>query len=368
MDAYLPNPQKEKKPSTKEEELWEAASAGDAARVKALLQTQEEINVNYGDPELQRTPLYRAAGFASSTEVVKLLLSHPQIDVNRPNNKEATPFYIACQEGNLEVVKHLAADERVDINLPYTTGATPLMIACDNGHAEVVRFLLGDPRTNVNQTKKNGTTPLWKVCQSGHERVAKLLLCGPSVVDIGAVSLWNQTTAVERARQRGYEGLALLIEEYAAFPLDVSLRLRKEMALDGFFPFPLFPFPFLFCPLSSWTFAFTFSLFSFFVSSASFLFAHSALSILNLRLQCSMGILEDVFALVLLYCDGFLKLRKTQTTIKEKQAAKFFQIAKALPFDVKMILIRRVYLSSKSFFVSNQTEAALQRVLSHPFF
>jgi len=78
-------------------------------------------------------------------------------------------------------------------------------------------------------------------------------------------------------------------------------------------------------------------------------------------------VLVDIFALVVLFCDGFLSLKGTVETEKEKRAQRFFRITHHLNIDLNMVLVRRIYLSEKMFFLSNQTEAALRRALSIPF-
>ena len=63
-----------------EEPLWNACSDGNVEEVIKLLQN-EQINTNWQEPELSRTP-----------------------------------FYVACENGHIEIVKLLLNDQRVDIN------------------------------------------------------------------------------------------------------------------------------------------------------------------------------------------------------------------------------------------------------------
>jgi len=77
--------------------------------------------------------------------------------------------------------------------------------------------------------------------------------------------------------------------------------------------------------------------------------------------------LEDIFALMILYCDGYFSLKEGLATEREIRAQKFFSVCKKLNVDLNMILARRVYLSDNEFILSDQTEAALRRVLSWQF-
>jgi len=45
--------------SSKEQQLWDACTSGDFDLVK-LFASNPTVDVNWGDPEKQRTPFYRA--------------------------------------------------------------------------------------------------------------------------------------------------------------------------------------------------------------------------------------------------------------------------------------------------------------------
>jgi len=110
-----------------ENELWKATSEKNLEKVEEILQNHPSLNINWGDPEYERTSLYRACGYAGSPEIVKRLLLHPAILPNQPYKKGATPLYIACQLGHPEVLRVLLNDDRIDPNLPDPEGLTPLL-------------------------------------------------------------------------------------------------------------------------------------------------------------------------------------------------------------------------------------------------
>jgi len=66
---------------------------------------------------------------------------------------------------------------------------------------------------------------------------------------------------------------------------------------------------------------------------------------------------------VVLFCDEYLMLKEGVGTEKEKKANRFLEIAKKLPFELKMLLVRKVYLKDEVFFLSHQFEAGLSRIL-----
>ena len=73
--------------------------------------------------------------------MVKALLTHQQIDVNKARTKYGdTPILIASANGHEQVVKVLIVDPRVNVNQARATdGSTPLFIASLNRHVEVVK-------------------------------------------------------------------------------------------------------------------------------------------------------------------------------------------------------------------------------------
>ena len=91
--------------ATGETKLWRAASGGEVAEVRALLQAG-------ADPLVGLT------------------------------TNGCTPVFVAAQNGHLEVVRALV-EAGADVNAAKTTdGATPVFMAAQNGHLEVVRALV----------------------------------------------------------------------------------------------------------------------------------------------------------------------------------------------------------------------------------
>ena len=159
--------------ASKEQQLWEACTSGDVALVQ-LLANDPSVNINWGDPEYNRTAFYRAC-FFGHRKIVEFLLSHPEINVNQQQNQGATPLNTACQHGHQEVVLLLLADNRIDLNIPNHNHCTPLWLASQNGYLPVVQLILASGR-EINTKIKS--------------------IAGPA--------RWNNTTAAaENARHQG---------------------------------------------------------------------------------------------------------------------------------------------------------------------
>jgi hypothetical protein len=87
------------------------------------------------------TPLYIAAYFGHE-RVVKALLSHSSIQVNRGKG-ETTPLFVAAQEGREGVVRMLLSCNDVDIEKTSTNGITPTRVASEFGHEYIYGLLSG---------------------------------------------------------------------------------------------------------------------------------------------------------------------------------------------------------------------------------
>lgn len=168
-----------------EEELYAACEKGKKEEVIPFLNLPEgAVDYNFMDG-LGRTPLYIACK-EGHAEVVKLLLNHPKIDVNKTHNKGVmplyigTPLFVACQAGKIEIVELLLNHPDILVNQPSHDDATPLHAACGKGHIEIVKLLIENPAMkDINQPMQHGITPFFSACFSGEIKVIQYLLEDP---------------------------------------------------------------------------------------------------------------------------------------------------------------------------------------------
>ena len=101
----------------------------------------------------QSTELYTAAR-EGRTDVVKELLTHSDIDVNKGSNAGDTPLYTAARWGRTDVVKELLSRSDIDVNKEGESG-TPLCVAVEKGNTDVVKELLSRSDIDVNKQLDN---------------------------------------------------------------------------------------------------------------------------------------------------------------------------------------------------------------------
>jgi ankyrin repeat protein len=74
--------------------------------------------------------------------IVQTLLTRDDIDVNKPRTADGiTPLYMASIHGKVEVVRLLLSQPNIDINKLSTRGDSALGMATQYNHTEVVQLL-----------------------------------------------------------------------------------------------------------------------------------------------------------------------------------------------------------------------------------
>jgi len=188
----------------KSKELWEAAHQNQLEKLKSLLATcGPRLNVNWQDPEHERSPFLRA-----------------------------------CYFGHLDIVRELAKDPRTNVNLVQGQGATPFYLACQEGNLHIVRELLKDPRVDTLKPAEDSMTPFFAATLGGHSHVVEYILAACPVVDtlskpVGAYSEVRDKTPEAIALMTGLQPLAALIRSYNENPAVVRSQLQRKFGLQG---------------------------------------------------------------------------------------------------------------------------------------
>ncbi len=118
---------------------WNYAEMGNAEGMQNLIAAG--INVNQQKYPDNDTALMIAAG-SGWTEVVRLLLNVPGIDVNIENYNAVTVLILAALNGRTEVVRLLLNVPGIDVNKQGIVGNTALIFAVESGNSAIVRELL----------------------------------------------------------------------------------------------------------------------------------------------------------------------------------------------------------------------------------
>ena len=140
----------------------QSAASGNNYDIVKLLLTKQNIDVNRGPG----SPLFRAS--MVSLEMVKLLLSHSEVDVNLKNGDSGmTALMMATSLGKVEIVETLLKNSSVNVNMEDDfNGRTALYIAASADinriRLEMVKLILTHPDINVNKGVKRAKMNLYE--------------------------------------------------------------------------------------------------------------------------------------------------------------------------------------------------------------
>ena len=168
------------------------------------------------------------------SEVASLLLT--DLDVNWSNLSGCTALHWASQMGHTEVVKLLLAHPHINVNVQCYFGQTPVAFACERGHLSAVKVLLSDPRVNMTVGDHEGATPLWKATYFGRLEVLKWLMAsGRDLGDLGRKGRYftHSYTALEMATMVKETEIVELLERFMADPVLTRCELCEELGGGG---------------------------------------------------------------------------------------------------------------------------------------
>lgn len=123
--------------------------------------------------------LHLASGNGNA-EFVRILLAHPDINVNIKNDWEITPLHFAIKAARIPSLQLLLNDPRVDVNAVAKDGSTPLFMAVSSGRLDVVSWLIakrGDQLDLTAEVSVEGEMmDVFELAEKGnHKEVLELL-------------------------------------------------------------------------------------------------------------------------------------------------------------------------------------------------
>jgi ankyrin repeat protein len=167
---------KEITPLDSKQELYIACFRGQAEVVQLLL----------SDPNIQINEiLINRVGPTRPKSVIKVVTNRQNKFISRKETTTTvssdicgTPLYIACKKGHTNIVQLLLTRKDILINKtdPHNILRPPLYIACEEGHTDIVQLLLTRKDINVNLHDHFFHGPLYIACEKGHTDIVQLLL------------------------------------------------------------------------------------------------------------------------------------------------------------------------------------------------
>jgi ankyrin repeat protein len=123
-----------------------------------------------------------AALHLGNCSIVAMLLQRPDVGINEGERGFAS-IHTAARDGCVDVMKVLLSHEGIDVNRKTLVGGrTPLLVAASKGKSGIVGLLLAQPSIETNASNDNEvSTPLYIATKNGHVGVVKQLVAHETI-------------------------------------------------------------------------------------------------------------------------------------------------------------------------------------------
>jgi serine/threonine-protein phosphatase 6 regulatory ankyrin repeat subunit B len=186
--------------------IYKAASVGDIARVKALI--EQGVDVNAKD-EFGWTSLYWAASMGQKEVAEFLLNAGAWPDVQAEDGR--TPLYQASGVDAADLIE-LLIFRGANVNVKDESGDTPLHCAAWHGSSAAAELLISHG-AEINIIGNVGWTPLHSASYRGHKDFVELLLSHGADI---AVEDNRDRTPLQLAKERGSKEIVELLRKHGA--------------------------------------------------------------------------------------------------------------------------------------------------------
>ena len=110
--------------------------------------------------ECVRQPLLHMAAAHGWLDIVDLIISKYQCNINRNDSNGCTPLHYTVINNHLEVVRYFINEQHCDSMTKDNDGNTLLHIACSYGNTNVVQYLLSTGKVDLLAENNNKETPV----------------------------------------------------------------------------------------------------------------------------------------------------------------------------------------------------------------
>ncbi|KAK9846669.1 hypothetical protein MYU51_001949 [Penicillium brevicompactum] len=209
--------------------LWWATSRHHDDVTKRLL-SEDDVDVNVvgggGRYDRPSTSLHHAVR-RLDTVVLRWLLAVPSLDPNICASFQS-PLCLAIREGHTAVLRLLLTHKDIQINAQHSGGDAPLCLATENGNVDAVKLLVAQgSRLKINQLSRiDEETAISVAIRNANLHILHILLQHPDI-DLNQHNRWGETALLIGVREGNIEGVKRLLQD----PRPIySLRIPAEIA------------------------------------------------------------------------------------------------------------------------------------------
>ena len=174
---------------------------------------------------LDRSPLHIACN-EGHFEMVQVLTSHLQCNVEAENDCKQRPLHLACQSGSIDIIRHLVVEKNCDVTAKDNFSDTPLHVACEKGHFEIVKILTAHPRCNIEVENTHHQRPLHKACESGNLDIV-IHLVQEKDCEV-TVKCCYGNTPLHIASEKGHSEVVKILTAHPSCNIEVENKQHKR--------------------------------------------------------------------------------------------------------------------------------------------
>ncbi|CAG8231797.1 unnamed protein product, partial [Penicillium salamii] len=211
--------------------LWWATSRHHDDVTRRLL-SEDDVDVNviggggrYDEPS---TSLHHAVR-RLDTVVLQWLLAVPALDPNIRASFQS-PLCLAIREGNTAVLRLLLTHKDIQINAQHPYGDAPICLATENGNVDAVKLLVAQgSRLKINQLNRiDEETAVSVAVRNASLPILHILLQHPNI-DLNLRNRWGETALLIGVREGDIEGVKRLLQDpRPIYSLGIPAEIAKS--------------------------------------------------------------------------------------------------------------------------------------------
>ena len=182
-----------------------ASITGELATVKMLVDAGADVRAT----DAERDTCLTLAAYHGHTDIVRYLVSFPEVDLNHQEINNCTTLYCAVQEKHADMVQVLI-DAGADIEIKTDSGRSPLHVASIEGALATVKMLV-KAGADVRATDAKGNTCLILAACCGHTDTVRYLVGLPEV-DLNHQKISNYTALHVAVSRKHADVVQVLID------------------------------------------------------------------------------------------------------------------------------------------------------------
>ncbi|XP_063675305.1 serine/threonine-protein phosphatase 6 regulatory ankyrin repeat subunit A-like [Bolinopsis microptera] len=208
-----------------------AAKEGKIEVIKALMTTDDRVEVNHRDTTGKNSLMYAAE--AGQTEIIKALIADGQVEVNHRDKSGRTALLLAMKEKQFEAACMLVDNvEQLVCSIGDNSGSTPLILALEANHRHLIHAVVNKININnedVNLPNAKGATILHTGVNKNDAELVKLICQNSHVKNIEGL------TPIDIAvKEKLYPMLWILVQNLPPEEIDINKSYEEGNTLLHF--------------------------------------------------------------------------------------------------------------------------------------